>query len=104
MPPTITTAEHTYQWEFSDDFYANNYTKYSTLKIHQQSAKHIHQKETQLNQFASSSSSTISYQITLPVLFPPVSENAQINIDLVIAFAKADIPLHKVDKIKPFLI
>ncbi|CAG8787154.1 27583_t:CDS:2, partial [Racocetra persica] len=62
------------QQEFSDDFYAS---------------------ETQLNRLTSSSSSTMPRQTTLPVLFLLAPENVQINIDLVTAFAEADILLEK---------
>ncbi|CAG8562137.1 10446_t:CDS:1, partial [Dentiscutata heterogama] len=79
MPPTISAIKRARQREFSDDFYTSStqlfcrfcnksidFTKHSTLKNHQQFAKHIHQKETQLNRLASRSSSTIPRQTTLP--------------------------------------
>ena len=52
---------------------------------------------------ASVNNNNNSHQVTLPTFQRKITERQKINHELVKAFALADIPLEKIEKLKPFL-
>jgi len=64
--------------------------------------KHIN-SPTHLKKKREVETSAEALQTTIPNIYQVRSEKQEINLHLVEAFTKADIPLEKVDKLKPFL-
>ena len=67
-----------------------------SIDKHLHTAKHLKNKTT--------NNSNLSIQRTLPSFANPISEKERVNIDVVAAFTSADIPLEKIEKLKPFLL
>jgi hypothetical protein len=76
-----------------------NHDRKTTLDSHLESQKHKKAKN------LSKGSGIITKQTTLTGTYKQViTENEQINIDLVKIMCEADIPLEKLNKLKPFLL
>jgi len=67
-----------------------------SIDKHLHTAKHLKNKTT--------NNSNLSIQRTLPSFENTISEKERVNIDVVAAFTSADIPLEKIEKLKPFLL
>ncbi|CAG8528991.1 18416_t:CDS:1 [Racocetra persica] len=68
-----------------------DHTKKSTVDSHLKSDKHK-------NNVVNAEKSKLTHQTTLDMAVTNISEQEQINIALVNAFTKANIPLEKIDK------
>ena len=68
----------------------------NTVDKHLKTAKHLKNKG--LN------NSNLLIQRTLPSFENTLNEKEKINIDVVAAFTSADIPLEKIEKLRPFLL
>jgi hypothetical protein len=97
--------------KYKEDFYADNnklFCKYcshivnherkSTLDEHLRTQVHASKKQASIN-----NNNNNSHQTTLPTYQKKIIEKQKINYELVEAFAEANIPLEKIEKLKPFL-
>ena len=74
-----------------------NHERKSVVENHINSPTHLKKKR-------EVEAGTEALQTTIPSIYQVRSEKQEINLHLVEAFTKADIPLEKIDKLKPFLI
>lgn len=66
-----------------------------TVDKHLRTVKHLKNKTTDINS---------PIQRTIPSFENTISERERVNTDVVAAFTSADIPLEKIEKLKPFLL
>jgi hypothetical protein len=74
-----------------------NHERKSVIEAHINSPTHL-KKKREVDE------GTEALQTTIPNIYQIRSEKQEINLHLVEAFTKADIPLEKIDKLKPFFI
>src|SRR5688572_25591356 len=74
-----------------------NHQRKSVIDEHLRTQAHINKKQASIN------NNNNSRQVTLPTCQRKITEKQKINYELVKAFALADIPLEKAEKLKSFL-
>lgn len=67
-----------------------------TVDKHLRTTKHLKNKGI--------NNSNLLIQRTLPSFENTITEKERVNVDVVAAFTSADIPLEKIEKLKPFLL